>query len=276
MSKVLSVVAVALALGAISTAPAQAADLDVRPIYKAPEMVQPRDYFPGPHIDITFGARKPQCPDWVPLTLYSGGIGAADPISGTPDACLSTGFRGAINGGYDWQLGERWIVGLEGDFGLASDKDTKNGIPGTGFLLGLGGGNGANDSITLNRTWDASIRGKVGIIVMPRLLLFGEGGFAAQHVEASMHCDVAGACAAVGASVDASASTTMTGWTAGGGLEWAATQNLLLRAEYRYADYGSFKPTLGVNAPGSVAVTPDIRLATHTVLLGVGWRFSGM
>ena len=276
MFKVLSIVAGALALGAILTAPAQAADLHIKPIYKAPEMAPPMDYFPGPHIDLTVGPRWPRCPDWTPHTLYSGGLAVADPIFGIPDACLSTGFRAAVNGGYDWQVGERWIVGIEGDFGLASDKDTKSGIPGTGFLLGLGGGNSANDSITLNRTWDASIRGKVGIIVVPRLLLFGEGGFAAQHVEASMHCDVAGACAAVGATVDASASTTMTGWTVGGGAEWAATQNLLFRVEYRYADYGSYKPTLGVNAPGSVAVTPDIKLATQTVLLGVGWRFSGM
>jgi opacity protein-like surface antigen len=33
------------------------------------------------------------------------------------------------------------------------------------------------------------------------------------------------------------------GWTAGGGVEWKVLSNVLLRAEYRYSDYGNWSPT---------------------------------
>ena len=36
-----------------------------------------------------------------------------------------------------------------------------------------------------------------------------------------------------------SASTTRVGWTAGGGLEYAVTNNWSIRAEYRYTDFGA-------------------------------------
>jgi outer membrane immunogenic protein len=35
-------------------------------------------------------------------------------------------------------------------------------------------------------------------------------------------------------------STTRTGWTIGGGIEYAVTGNWSIRAEYRYADFGHF------------------------------------
>src|ERR1700730_4287464 len=44
--------------------------------------------------------------------------------------------------------------------------------------------------------------------------------------------------------------TTRTGWTVGGGLEYAVTHNWLLRGEYLYADFGTVTNTVPSNSGG--------------------------
>jgi outer membrane immunogenic protein len=53
-----------------------------------------------------------------------------------------------------------------------------------------------------------------------------------------------------GTGVD-SGSTTHLGWTVGGGVEYAVTNNWSVRAEYRYSDYGNTDFSL-VNTSGGV------------------------
>lgn len=252
---------------------AVAADLPV--VRKAPVKAPPVvDYFAGGYVGAGIGGRSTRCYDVRTTQLLSAGIAALDPILGTPTACLSSSFRGSIYGGWNWRLAPSWIVGFEADVGYADDEGSVSPIPGTGFLFTVGGLNPAQDRFTLKKDWDGSIRGRVGYNVMPKLLAYGTGGFAWQKVEASMVCSVLGGCAAVGATVTASASDTMTGWTAGGGLEWALFDNVLLRGDYRYSDYGTFTNTLGTNTATSIALTNEIRMRTHTYTFGAAWRFA--
>ena len=48
---------------------------------------------------------------------------------------------------------------------------------------------------------------------------------------------------------------------------------MTLRAEYRYADYGTFSATFGNLA--NVAVNSDIRLRTQTATIGLSYSLSG-
>ena len=84
-------------------------------------------------------------------------------------------------------------------------------------------------------------------------------------------------------------SDTLLGWTIGGGLEGNVFGNWLARAEYRYADYGTWTTTdvrtchagpgciagPGVTGgPGSaLTVNTGIRLQTHTAMFGLGYKF---
>ena len=65
----------------------------------------------------------------------------------------------------------------------------------------------------------------------------------------------------------------MVGWTVGGGIEAAVWNNWLLRADYRYADFGTFNHTfpLGPTAGGDPMVST--RIATHTMSLGLAYKF---
>jgi outer membrane immunogenic protein len=59
----------------------------------------------------------------------------------------------------------------------------------------------------------------------------------------------------------------------GGGVEHAVAANLKLRAEYRYADYGTYSATYG--NPANLAVSSDIRLRTQTATVGLSYSFGG-
>ena len=63
-----------------------------------------------------------------------------------------------------------------------------------------------------------------------------------------------------------SASATYVGWTAGAGVEFAATEDLSIDLLYRYSDYGSQDITLN-------AVTEPVSLTTHQVSVGLNWGF---
>lgn len=63
---------------------------------------------------------------------------------------------------------------------------------------------------------------------------------------------------------DVDETETFTGWTVGGGLEHAFTDNWTGRLEYRYADYGREDFGLGLG---------DFRLKEHSIRAGVSFKF---
>jgi outer membrane immunogenic protein len=70
-----------------------------------------------------------------------------------------------------------------------------------------------------------------------------------------------------------------TGYTVGGGLEYAAWQNVSVKVEYLYVNLGSEDVTttaLRVNAPGTAPSSLNAHftdLDFHVVRAGVNWHF---
>jgi len=60
------------------------------------------------------------------------------------------------------------------------------------------------------------------------------------------------------------------GWTVGAGVAYAITQNVSVRGEYLYADYGSKTYAMPAN-PGGLG---RVQASTHTVRLGLSYHFS--
>ncbi len=160
--------------------------------------------------------------------LYLGGqIGYAwgnDPIDvvdvtgASGPAFFNTNPNGVIGGahlGYNLQFGQ-WVAGLEG---------TVDGTSLTGTRVSATG-------VTLRSRADVqgSIRGRVGI-AFDRVLIYGTGGVAFAGIKNDY---------ASGAPffLEEGDSKTRTGFTVGGGLEYAVTNNWSIRAEYRYSDFG--------------------------------------
>jgi outer membrane immunogenic protein len=131
-----------------------------------------------------------------------------------------------IYGGYNFQHGS-FIFGLENDFNY-----------------------NWKDGSDVSLKWDGSARGRVGY-ALDRTLIYGTGGLAAAGGEV----DVPG----VGKKDD-----ILIGWTAGAGVERALTDNIMVRAEYRYGDFGS--KDLG-------SALGDFEVNQQKVTLGTSFKF---
>jgi outer membrane immunogenic protein len=87
-----------------------------------------------------------------------------------------------------------------------------------------------------------TVRGRIGY-AFDRALLYATGGFAYGHVENKFNFPID-----PNSTSGLSTSGTRTGWTVGGGLEYAITNNWTVRAEGLYVDLG--KSTSGPNCTG--------------------------
>jgi len=154
----------------------------------------------------------------------------------------------------------QWVLGLEGDVGWANGKTTLKGLDYPMSILPTFGG-AAGDTFAAKTTWDASVRARAGWLFNPSVLLYATGGPAWMHVESTSTCDTAAAAdricrPGVYAPSVITDSVNKIGWTLGGGIEAMLNPNWPVRAEYRYADFGTISNT-------DTRVSPGIRVQTH-------------
>ncbi|HZR87587.1 MAG TPA: outer membrane beta-barrel protein [Bradyrhizobium sp.] len=210
-----------------------------------------------------------------------------------PRSCVSSepmngsAFRLGGHLGYDWQISPQWLVGIEGDAGWADRTVTFHGsaLPGNinGFLFPIGSFSGLQgDSFSVKSTWDASLRGRVGVLATPSLLIYATGGAAWLHFESTSSCGLSpvGDCFTTMSPLSITNATTKLGWTLGGGGETRLWSNWFGRAEYRYADYGNvsyvntvFNAGFGGFGPFIYNDTYSLHMRTHTLNFGLSYKF---
>jgi outer membrane immunogenic protein len=280
--KKIALAAAAASLMFVGADAASAADMAPRYAKAPPPVVAPIYNWTGFYIGGEVGGRWSEG-DWTTTCLQPGLAATCAPSAfparfafNNPSSYDSSGVKGGVYGGYNWQVSS-WVVGVEGDFLWGDNKKTKAGIPGANDPA-VAGSPGL-DSSSIRQTWDASLRGRVGVLVSPSILLFGTGGVAFTHVESSAFCGTAfpvGWCTPANVPRLSTASKDLTGWTVGAGVEAMLTPNWLLRGEYRYADYGTFGSTVLAGPVTNVdAVAFDTKLRTHSATIGLAYKFGG-
>ena len=136
--------------------------------------------------------------------------------------------KGGLAGGtlgYNWQVSS-FVVGFEGDASWVGEYGSNGDYGTSGPVVG----NPAFPSFT-KETWLATARARFGYAVN-NLLFYGTGGYAAAGVEAGVKD------ASTNALLD-SATSTRSGWTAGGGLEWGFAPNWSAKFELLYMKFDS-------------------------------------
>jgi outer membrane immunogenic protein len=217
---------------------AQAADLPTRKEAPAPVFVPPPFTWTGFYVGLNAGAvwGSPS----ANTTLYTangfplGTFNLANvwPFGGFGGG--NTGFIGGGQAGYNWQWGS-FVFGAETDFDGTSLSRSRT-LVGPTFVNPINGI--GNDFLTttgsIHLDWLGSTRGRVGF-AWDRLLIYGTGGVA--YGGASAHLNVYDNLFGWNWSSNGGDSTRV-GWTAGGGLEYAWTNNWVLGAEFLYYDLG--------------------------------------
>ena len=172
-----------------------------------------------------------------------------------------SGFIGGLTYGANYKLVNSFVVGVEGDLaGTAGNTNTVWDIfskqnPGGSTIYTTYG----QHTATLN--YLGTGRGRVGYLATPELLLFGTAGFAYGGVTAANSYVTIASNAASSPNVYGPQFTgTLTGWTAGGGVEWAISPQWTVKADYLYYNLGSvYASNLGSNntfATTSFSSTP--------------------
>jgi outer membrane immunogenic protein len=121
--------------------------------------------------------------------------------------------------------------------------------------------------------WFATLRGRLGLSPTPALLVYATGGLAMGKTSVSVS-STCPACMPARA-VAATSSGVSTGWTIGGGLEWAFSDNWSVKGEYLYYDLGSSDVTISHNYVIFVStLTSHVVNDGHIARIGVNYRFN--
>jgi len=179
-------------------------------------------------------------------------------------------FTGGGQIGFNWQFAPSWLVGIEADFNSFNEKLS---LSRTGTTT-IGPATVTN---SLSTNWLATVRGRIGV-TFDRLLLYVTGGAAFTDLNYSQVYSDGAAPPGAGSS---SKKSTKTGWTVGGGGEWALSDRWTVKAEYLYVQFDGQNTTTLLCAGGCgtfsqnlTGVTGDLRV--HIARIGLNYRFGGL
>lgn len=220
---------------------ASAADLPVKAPYQ-PVAVAVPFMWTGFYVGATVGG-----------VGFSSKAAFSDPVSGYYYGNLDssgTSVTGGLTAGYNYQINSI-VVGVEADYSFAHVSKNTNSLStysysliGTSELDGFG-----------------TVRARLGYAI-DRTLIYVTGGLAFAEVKGSSNFYEP-----ANSGCTASFSQTKTGWTVGGGVEYACTDHISLKLEGLYADVGQ---TSAVSAHGCLTTFKE----TYSVgRFGMNYKF---
>jgi outer membrane immunogenic protein len=286
------------------SAPAMAADMPVKaPVYKAP-MIAPEvfswtGFYIGGNLGYSWGRGDTDFTETTNATVVSQIFRTAGPnlISTTtvtvPPVTAGGSARADINGvigggqiGYNWQNGSM-VYGIETDLDATGQRGDTTICVSAGCPAG-----GIFGSASYKLPWLATLRGRVGVTVTPRVLLYATGGLAVGEVDSTF----AGGLSGGGPLATVTSNPFKVGFAVGGGVEGALDNNWSAKLEALWVDLGSYDtgfagvtnttvtnalntPQQGFNTVTTTTSTTSGSFHSHVtdliVRVGLNYRFGG-
>ncbi len=189
------------------------------------------------------------------VTTAGDGTPGAIPATESADLSFRDLTRG-LQGGFNYQFSNRVVIGIEGDYSWTKFRKTQDAIATEAPKLTTGSFLQAKTDYQFD--WTASLRARVGY-AFDRVLVYAMGGltFLNESEVRSQYRAVSGSVPSTQLNFREEASGTRSGWTFGGGFEYALTNNWSLRGEYSYDHFGDREflfpnATAGVTLPYAV------------------------
>jgi outer membrane immunogenic protein len=263
----------ASALVFLAVGPAMAADLAKRAVYKAPPPPPVVVYnWTGCYVGGNVGGAWQKTDNTLVVTNgvppYFNPLVLAEVSRNGSGTLESSGWIGGFQVGCNYQA-SNIVWGIETDFNWMHQSDNFGGR----FLYSTNGAPYFLDASD-DKKWLWTLRGRIGLTVTDRVLLYVTGGFAAIRLDFTQNFSEPG----FALPETASFSKTKGGWTVGGGIEAGLWDNWTVKAEYLYAQFDGETVTGVVRDAGGVGRTStftntfaDIHL--HIARVGLNYRF---
>jgi outer membrane immunogenic protein len=173
-------------------------------------------------------------------------------------------FMGGGQVGGNWQTGAL-VLGVEGQFDWLANQNNAS----AGIAVPIPGGTNTLQVISKDR-WLTTLTGRIGIAA-DHWLFYAKGGGAWVGNQSFTVNNVT-----TGQSFTSSSGGWNTGWTVGGGIEWAFAGPWSVKVEYDYIKLSSNSFTVATPSPvgvlaGDVFTTSNRNI--QTVLGGINYRF---
>jgi outer membrane immunogenic protein len=191
-------------------------------------------YQPPPPIDAPIYTPAPAF-SWTGAYIgIQGGYDWNRAVASNGDTANIDGGIAGIYGGYNWQTPTNWVFGVDASINYDWAR---------GPVVGSPGDFGEVD-------WKGFFRGRLGY-AFDRFLIYGTAGGAVAPLK--------------NVGNNPSETQTKLGWTVGAGAEMAVTDNVVVRLDYSYADFGRYNFTQPVNFSATNK--------SHTLMGGIAVKF---
>lgn len=261
-----------VAIGALVTAPAMAADLRM-PVKAPVAPIVPVFSWTGFYIGGNVGGSWSDVPELFSLPNAGGGVGF-----NVANTANSSSIIGGGQIGYNYQI-DHVVLGVEADFDWRNNSNTFSCpvITPTGCVPAAA--TASILSLHDEQNWLGTFRGRLGW-AFDRVLFYGTGGLAYGNVQHTLtETQLTAAGGAVLAALSVTDNTTRTGWVAGAGIQYAITDQWSIGVEYLHVDLGDTTlstptPAVTINTvtfnPSSARFTDRSDIVRATL----DWRFN--
>ena len=196
------------------------------------------------------------------FNTFSSAFASAVSATGASLSTKPSGFTGGFQAGYNWQVSNNAVLGIEGDIGAF---DLRGSSTASGFAQGVT----FTTTSSASTTWLATVRGRLGLAAN-NWLFYVTGGAAFTTLKGNFaYSDNATNQEA------ASLSNAKAGYAVGGGVEAALWQQWSIKAEYLYVGFDRVATTgIVVGAGlGPQPINNSIDLKANIVRVGLNYRF---